>query len=155
MRRYLAALTVAILPLSACGSSRAAAPPALTKSQAEQVLTHYQSVNNRANGALDGKLLATVETGAQLDMDRADYQLHRAAKKKYTTFTYSGPAYYVPRRSPVSRWTRTGTPRPSRPATPTSRSHPRRWPARMPPRSPEARRTWLRGRTPRPPTSRW
>ena len=103
MRRYLAALTAVILPVSACGSL-GSAQPALTKSQAEQVLANYQSINNRANGDLDANLLATVETGAQLEMDRAGYRLRKAKKDKYTPFTYARPAYYIPRQSGFPKW---------------------------------------------------
>jgi hypothetical protein len=103
MRRYLAALTAVILPVSACGSL-GSAQPALTKSQAEQVLANYQSINNRANGDLDANLLATVETGAQLEMDRAGYRLRKAKKDKYTPFTYARPAYYIPRQGGFPKW---------------------------------------------------
>jgi hypothetical protein len=103
MRRHLAALTAVILPLSACGSS-SAEPPTLSKGQAEQVLANYQSVNNRANSALDGNLLGTVETGAQLDMDRAAYLLRRAKDEKYSAFAYSAPSYYIPRQSDFPKW---------------------------------------------------
>ena len=103
MRRHLAALTAVILPVSACGSL-GTAHPALTKIQAEQVLANYQNVNNRANGELDGNLLATVETGAQLEMDRAGYRLRAVKKDKYTPFTYSRPSYYIPRQGGFPKW---------------------------------------------------
>ncbi len=103
MRRQLAALTAVILPVSACGSL-GSAHPALTKTQAAQVLANYQSVNNRANGSLDAGLLATVETGAQLEMDRAGYRLRRAKKDNYVPFTYSRPAFYIPRQDDFPRW---------------------------------------------------
>jgi hypothetical protein len=104
MRRQLAALAAVILPVSACGSL-GTAHPAITKAQAEQVLANYQTVNNRANAALDGNLLATVETGAQLEMDRAGYLLRKAKKDdKYTPFTYAHPSYYIPRQDGFPRW---------------------------------------------------
>jgi len=103
MRRQLAALTAVILPVSACGSL-GTAHPALTKIQAEQVLANYQKVNNRANAELDGGLLATVETGAQLEMDRAGYRLRAVKKDKYTPFTYSRPSYYIPRQDGFPKW---------------------------------------------------
>lgn len=103
MFRQLAALTAVILPVSACGSLTAA-HPALTKAQAQQVLANYQQVNNRANGTLDAKLLATVETGAQLEMDVAGYRLRRAKKDKYTPFTYARPAFYLPRQDHFPKW---------------------------------------------------
>jgi hypothetical protein len=102
MRRHLAVLTALILPVSACGTP---AHPALSKVQAQQVLANYQSVNNRANAAMDGRLLATVETGAQLEMDRAGYRLRQAKKeRKYTPFTYAAPAYYIPRLKGYPKW---------------------------------------------------
>jgi hypothetical protein len=103
MRRHLAALTAVILPLCACGHL-GTARPAISKSQAEQVLANYQTINNRANAALDGNLLATIETGAQLEMDRAGYRLREAKKDKYTPFTYSRPAYYIPRQDTFPKW---------------------------------------------------
>jgi hypothetical protein len=103
MLRQLVVLTAVILPVSACGSL-GSAHPALTKSQAEQILANYQSVNNRANGNLDSSLLATVETGAQLEMDRAGYRLRRVQKDKYTPFTYSRPAFYIPRQDRFPKW---------------------------------------------------
>jgi hypothetical protein len=103
MRRQLAVLAAVILPVSACGSLQTARP-ALTKGQAEQVLANYQAVNNRANGALDGELLATIETGAQLEMDRAGYRLRQAKKGAYTPFTYDHPAFYIPRQGTYPRW---------------------------------------------------
>lgn len=107
MRRQLAVLTAltlsASLSLSACGTTHAA-PPALSKEQAQQVLANYQSVNNQANNTLDSGLLATVETGAQLEMDRAAYLLRRARGGKYTPFGYTAPTYYIPRQTGYPRW---------------------------------------------------
>ncbi|MCO6005962.1 hypothetical protein NE236_13295 [Actinoallomurus purpureus] len=104
MLRHLTALTVVLLPLAACGGSPAIAAPAVTKDRAAQLLAHYQSVNNRANGTSDEKLLATVETGAQLDMDRAEYRRRAAAGEKYAPFAYTGPAYYIPRQTGFPKW---------------------------------------------------
>lgn len=103
MRRQLAALAAVILPMSACGSL-GSAHPAITKTQAEQVLANYQSVNNRANGTMDAHLLATVETGAQLQMDLADYRLRQVKKDRYTPFTYDRPAFYIPRQDHFPKW---------------------------------------------------
>ena len=103
MLRQLAVLTALILPASACGSL-GTAHPVVTKSQAEQILSNYQSINNRANADLDSNLLATVETGAQLEMDRAGYRLRRVKKDKYTPFTYSRPAFYIPRQDTFPKW---------------------------------------------------
>jgi hypothetical protein len=104
MHRHVTVLTASLLALSACGSKPATTEPALTKAQAAQVLARYQTVNNRANGGLDADLLASVETGAQLDMDRADYRQHRATKEKLRTFSYAAPTYYIPRQTGYPRW---------------------------------------------------
>jgi hypothetical protein len=99
-RRHLAALAAVSLSLSACGSGS----PALTKDQAEQVLARYQSVNNQANSNLDGGLLSTVETGAQLDMDRAGYALRKANHDHYSAFSYTASTFYIPRQHGYPRW---------------------------------------------------
>lgn len=107
MSRYLSALTAATavgLSLSACASSPAATSAAVTRSQAAQLLTHYQSVNNQANGTLDGDLLATVEGGDQLAMDRAEYLRRKKTKEKYDSFSYTEPAYYIPRQTGYPKW---------------------------------------------------
>jgi hypothetical protein len=105
MHRHVTVLTASLLALSACGSKPATTTaPALSKAQAAQVLARYQTVNNRANGGLDADLLASVETGAQLDMDRADYRQHRATKEKFKAFSYTAPAYYIPRQAGYPRW---------------------------------------------------
>jgi hypothetical protein len=102
MHRHV--LTASLLALSACGSQPATTAPSLTKAQAAQVLARYQAVNNRANGGLDADLLGSVETGAQLEMDRADYKQHRATKEKLRTFSYTAPTYYIPRQAGYPRW---------------------------------------------------
>lgn len=104
MLRHLTALTVLMLPLAACGGSPAIAAPAVTKDRAAQLLAHYQSVNNRANGESDEKLLGTVETGAQLDMDRAEYRRRVATGEKHAPFAYTAPAYYIPRQTGFPKW---------------------------------------------------
>lgn len=107
MFRHLSALTAATavgLALSACTSSPAATAPAVSKSQAAQVLAHYQSVNNQANGTLDGDLLSTVESGDQLAMDRAEYLRRKKTKEKYDDFSYTAPAYYIPRETGYPKW---------------------------------------------------
>jgi hypothetical protein len=112
MRLHPAVLAAFILPLSACsggsGSSTEAAggtsTTPLTKAQAQQVLSAYQATNNRANKALNAGLLASAETGPQLDMDTAGYKLRRATKQKFAEFTYTKPVFYIPRMSGYPRW---------------------------------------------------
>ena len=110
MRRHTAVLAALVLTLSACGDSggepaaRKPAAPLLTMNQAQEVLAKYQSVNNQANKALDDRLLASAETGAQLDMDTAAYKLRRATKQRLAEFTYTKPSYYIPRLRTYPRW---------------------------------------------------
>jgi hypothetical protein len=109
MRLRQAAIAALILSLSSCDGSGArltgtAAAPLLTKSQAQEVLGKYETTNNQANKALDDKLLASAETGAQLDMDSAAYKLRRASKQKFTEFTYAKPVFFIPRLSSYPRW---------------------------------------------------
>ncbi|GAA2084447.1 hypothetical protein [Actinomadura alba] len=107
----LAALTVplASCPLASCsgagvGPGAPSPAPQLTLSEAREVLNKYESTNNQANKALDDKLLASAETGAQLDMDTAGYKLRRATKQKYTQFTYTKPSFYIPKLTAHPRW---------------------------------------------------
>lgn len=107
MLRHLSALTAATavgLAPSACTASPAATAPVVTKSQAAQLVSRYQSVNNQANGTLDGDLLATVEAGDQLAMDRAEYLRRKKTKEKFGTFSYTAPAYYIPRQTGHPKW---------------------------------------------------
>ncbi|GAA3232248.1 hypothetical protein [Actinocorallia longicatena] len=100
-----AALTAALT--AACGRAEdAAAPaaPALTKEQARTVLTSYAATNARADKALDPALLATVETGPQLDMDVAAYKLHAASRTKLRPYAFTAPRFYIPRLSGHPRW---------------------------------------------------
>ncbi|MBC6456810.1 hypothetical protein [Actinomadura sp. HBU206391] len=108
----LAALTVPlslIVALTSCSGSGVGpgdpspAPP-LTLSEAREVLNKYESTNNQANKALDDKLLASAETGAQLDMDTAAYKLRRATKQSFTQFNYAKPAFFIPRLNSHPRW---------------------------------------------------
>ncbi|MGH3391009.1 MAG: hypothetical protein ACRDOO_19245 [Actinomadura sp.] len=110
MRLQLAVLAALVLPLSSCGGSGSESPSGttavapLTKAQAQEILSSYQTTNNRANMALDAKLLASAETGAQLDMDTAGYKLRRATGQKFVEFTYSKPVFYIPRPAGFPRW---------------------------------------------------
>ncbi|MEO5875548.1 MAG: hypothetical protein ABIS86_01555 [Streptosporangiaceae bacterium] len=101
-------LAVLALPLASCsGAARdaaAARPPALTTAQAGTVLRTYEQTNAKANKALDPTLLATVETGPQLQMDVALYTLNRATGKKLTPFSYQNPVFYIPRLTGHPRW---------------------------------------------------
>jgi hypothetical protein len=109
MRLQPAVLAALVLSLASCAdsgsdSSHAATAAPLTKAQAQQVLSAYQTTNNRANLALDATLLASAETGAQLDMDTAGYKLRRATNQKFVQFSYTKPVFYIPRLSGYPRW---------------------------------------------------
>jgi hypothetical protein len=102
---------LALLPLSltaGCGGAAkdagASTSPALTRDQAQAVLTAYEAANARANAVLDPALLATVETGPQLQMDTAAYKLHVASKTKLAPFSFTDPKFYIPRASGHPRW---------------------------------------------------
>jgi hypothetical protein len=109
MRLRPAVLAAFIIPLSSCSGPGAGpggpspAPP-LTLSEAREVLNKYEGTNNQANKVLDDKLLASAETGAQLDMDTAGYKLRRATRQRFTEFTYAKPAFFVPRLNAYPRW---------------------------------------------------
>lgn len=109
MRVSLAAgLAVLALPLASCSGAakdaEAAYPPALTAAEAGAVVKAYEATNAKANKTLDPTLLATVETGPQLQMDVAVYKLNRVAKTKLTPFSYTDPVFYIPRLTGHPRW---------------------------------------------------
>lgn len=98
--------------LTACGGSGSSADagavkgatPALSKAQAAEVLKRFETANNRAGKSMDGKVLATAETGPQLEMDVAAYKLRKAAKQRFRPFEYAQPTFYIPRLSGYPRW---------------------------------------------------
>ena len=113
MRRYLlTTLTVGLgCTLSGCSGgggsttpAQAAGAPAVSRQQAQQVLTAYQAAVTKADQALDDKALGTLESGPQLQMDTAVYKLHRATKQKYAPVAYTAPAFYIPRLTGYPRW---------------------------------------------------
>jgi hypothetical protein len=109
MRLSLAAgLAVLALPLASCSGAakdaEAGHPPALTMAEAGMVLKAYEVTNAKANKTLDPTLLATVETGPQLQMDVAVYKLNRVTKKKLAPFSYADPVFYIPRLTGHPRW---------------------------------------------------
>ncbi|MEV4468241.1 MULTISPECIES: hypothetical protein [Nonomuraea] len=72
-----------------------ASAPALT---AESVIKEYIERNNKANKALDEKLLATYEGGSSLAIDKAGYTSQRklGGRDSYTPFEYVKPTFVAP-----------------------------------------------------------
>ncbi|MGI5230532.1 hypothetical protein [Actinoallomurus sp. CA-142502] len=81
---------------SASGTTPAAS--ALTETQARAIFAKYQKVNNQANAHLSAATLSTIETGAMLKGDLADYKVTRAGlDSKIKPFTYHSARFYLPR----------------------------------------------------------
>jgi hypothetical protein len=74
-------------------------PPAITKKQAEQVVSHYWTVNNEANEQRSDWLLGTIEAGSSYTMDVGAYRYYRASNPSgagYVPFTAAHTTYYIP-----------------------------------------------------------
>jgi hypothetical protein len=81
----------------------AASQPPITRSQAQQVLASYTSVNNSANAQASQSLLATVEGGGSLAIDSGIYDAQRASRA--AGFPPYGPvtaSYYIPLEAPAA-----------------------------------------------------
>jgi hypothetical protein len=81
-------------------SSPPAEPPAITRTGAEHVLAHYWRVNNTANQARSGALLAAIESGSSYAMDAGTYQMSRVTdplNSHYVPFTAENAIFYIPR----------------------------------------------------------
>jgi hypothetical protein len=79
--------------------SASAQRPAITKKQAEQVVSHYWEVNNEANEQRSDSLLGTVEAGSSYRMDTGAYRFDRASNPSgagYVPFDATRTAYYIP-----------------------------------------------------------
>ncbi|WP_405647155.1 hypothetical protein [Streptomyces sp. NBC_00019] len=103
----------AAVSLTACGggaesdgangeASASAAPQGVvTEKAAAAVMDNYEKVNNKANAALDEKLLGTVEGGQVHAMDKANYTLvptfSAKDRKAYAKpFSYQDRRYVIP-----------------------------------------------------------
>ncbi|MFI7337136.1 hypothetical protein ACIBUY_04250 [Streptomyces sp. NPDC050085] len=115
----LLALACTLLPVAACSNTASTPPshtsatassparaqpaPALSRTQARTVLTHYSKINNKAGAALDATLLDTVEDGPQLAMTRSWYTQERALpelqRTPYIPWSYDADTarYFIPR----------------------------------------------------------
>jgi hypothetical protein len=86
---------------NADGSTSAAPQGVVTKKAAAAVMDNYEKVNNKANAALDEKLLGTVEGGQVYAMDKANYRLvptfSAKDQKAYAKpFSYRNRQYVIP-----------------------------------------------------------
>lgn len=78
----------------------------VTRAEADQILDHYQEINNKANKTRDAGLLATVEAGQLYARSKADYEqfdtLNAKEKKEYSTpFYFTRRTFYIP---PTGNW---------------------------------------------------
>ncbi|RFS86474.1 hypothetical protein D0T12_07790 [Actinomadura spongiicola] len=80
------------------------ARPALTKAEAQQVLTSYADTANRAGRRFDGRALRTVETEPQLSMDDASLRLRRIIKRRPPKLQFTNTAFYIPRLRAYPHW---------------------------------------------------
>lgn len=77
--------------------------PALSATQARDVITHYSKINNEANARRDRGLLSTVEFGPQYAMSVSGYRetdgLPKADRKPYKPWSYdiASAKLYIPR----------------------------------------------------------
>jgi hypothetical protein len=82
--------------------------PAITKSDAERVVSRYWQVNNEANESYSDSLLGTIESGSSYTMDAGSYRfaLGETDRTPYVPFKLTGTRYYIPRlpRTSYPRW---------------------------------------------------
>jgi hypothetical protein len=74
-------------------------PPAISKSDAENVVANYSKVNNKANAAYRDSLLGTIESGSSYTMDAGAYRfaLGQSNRAAYVPFQLTDVTYYIPR----------------------------------------------------------
>ncbi|MFE0764947.1 hypothetical protein [Streptomyces smyrnaeus] len=79
-----------------------AAVGVVSRAKAEQLVDHYEKVNNRANKNSDPKLLSTVEGGAVFEQSKAVYKMQKnwSAKERAD---YREPFHYVDRKFHIPR----------------------------------------------------
>jgi hypothetical protein len=88
--------------------SGAEQPPAITKADAERVVSRYRQVNNEANESYSDSLLGTIESGSSYAMDAGSYRfaLGESDRTRYVPFELTDTRYYLPRlpRTDYPRW---------------------------------------------------
>jgi hypothetical protein len=117
IRVAVAAVAVlSVLGSTACGADRpsSAQPtrspsgpafPQVTVAQAKQQLTAFVAANSRANTHLDEKVLAQIETGSALVVDRADFRARKSIKASpYPAADMVDVTVYPPRLGTYPRW---------------------------------------------------
>ncbi|GAA1779404.1 hypothetical protein [Actinomadura chokoriensis] len=85
-------------------AAKAAGAPALSKAQAQQVLTSYAAGANRAGKRLSGRHLRAIEADPQLSMDAAALKLRRAVRKRPPKLAFSHTTFYIPRLTGYPHW---------------------------------------------------
>ena len=95
-------------PDHADSHSPAAQPPAVTRAEAQRVVSHFWQVNNQANESYSDSLLSTIESGSSYSMDTGAYRFQRdnPDQTPYAAFKLADTSYYIPRmpRSAYPRW---------------------------------------------------
>ena len=73
--------------------------PAISKTDAENVVANYSKVNDKANAAYSDSLLGTIESGSSYTMDAGAYRfaLGQSSRTAYVPFDLTGTTYYIPR----------------------------------------------------------
>ncbi|WP_241996607.1 hypothetical protein [Kribbella antiqua] len=101
--RRVVAVTAVLALVSGCSAIPksdtvdALTRPAVTDDAAVALIKHYNEINNKANSTRSNTLIATVEGGALLRQDLADYTIDRAGKAEpIRAFTYTSPVIGAP-----------------------------------------------------------
>jgi hypothetical protein len=80
--------------------SPAATAPAITRAEAQRLLSRWSRVNNQANEQRSDALLGTIEAGSSYRLDIGAYRFERASNPStagYEPFAPVRAAYYIPR----------------------------------------------------------
>jgi hypothetical protein len=83
------------------------ASPAITRTEAQRILSRYWRINNQANRQRSSALLGTIEAGSSYRLDIGAYRFQRAASPSgsgYVPFAPVRAEYYIPRQSARGGW---------------------------------------------------
>lgn len=89
---------------TSAASGKPQGTPALTKAQAQQVLTSFAAGVNQAGRRFSGKALRSVEADPQLSMDVAALKLRRSVRQRPPKLAFANPTFYIPRLTGYPRW---------------------------------------------------
>ncbi|MEO3822218.1 hypothetical protein [Actinomadura sp. B10D3] len=89
---------------TSAASGKPQGTPALTKAQAQQVLTSFAAGANQAGRRFSGKALRSVEADPQLSMDVAALKLRRSVRQRPPKLAFANPTFYIPRLAGYPRW---------------------------------------------------